>query len=422
MEKKKIGKILRKNIWDFYCGDENKKSNCLCCGSDITYENFHCGHVVSEKDGGDITIENLRPICQNCNLSMQTNNMLVFMKNNKLDVSNNFYGFNNLKKTKKKIRVMEIIDADDEDVSTITEQLMSNQTNKIKEKSINQTKSEPISKLKKVANINEIDIKPNNVQKKVVTKYIKLIQNLPKRELKLICDIFDIKYLSRSTLKELQNLTDKINYKIYLEKVLKLCQHQILIKIVEHVNKTIIKKMNIDEDDDELIKNIIKQIINNEIQCYISNFGIYDKIKNTFEDKIEININEIENETEFNEIKNNEIDDINDVEYINDCDTVFIEEHEDIIKSLTKLELKMICDVYNIDYKVKDTLANLIQLIKDVKYEEYLRCMLSMCSKIILTKICDTNKISISGTKIKIINDIIERIIKGEITCFITHT
>lgn len=35
--------------------------------------NFHVGHNIPESKGGDMVLENLRPICQGCNLSMGNN-------------------------------------------------------------------------------------------------------------------------------------------------------------------------------------------------------------------------------------------------------------------------------------------------------------------------------------------------------------
>ena len=48
---------------------------------EISQMNFICGHVVSEFNGGKITIENLRPICVSCNLSMGTMDMNKFKMN-----------------------------------------------------------------------------------------------------------------------------------------------------------------------------------------------------------------------------------------------------------------------------------------------------------------------------------------------------
>ena len=43
---------------------------------------YECGHVESEATGGDMSIENLRPICSSCNKSMGIKNMREYIKNN----------------------------------------------------------------------------------------------------------------------------------------------------------------------------------------------------------------------------------------------------------------------------------------------------------------------------------------------------
>jgi hypothetical protein len=86
-KRKSIPQKLRFAVWNKYF---NKKTegNCLCCKyMVISIENFDCGHVVSHKDGGSIHIDNLRPICRACNLSMGTTNMDDFIVE---------YGFNNI--------------------------------------------------------------------------------------------------------------------------------------------------------------------------------------------------------------------------------------------------------------------------------------------------------------------------------------
>ena len=50
------------------------------CGANIHMQNFSCGHVISESKGGDICIDNLRPVCVKCNSSMGTMNMDEFVK------------------------------------------------------------------------------------------------------------------------------------------------------------------------------------------------------------------------------------------------------------------------------------------------------------------------------------------------------
>lgn len=53
--------------------------NCTCCRNRITYENFHCGFVVSKKNGGEVKVDNLRPVCTQCYKLMKNQNMADFM-------------------------------------------------------------------------------------------------------------------------------------------------------------------------------------------------------------------------------------------------------------------------------------------------------------------------------------------------------
>jgi hypothetical protein len=78
-KKKSIPKILKDLTWQRWIGDDIAKAKCLCCGvNEIKMNSFHCGHVVAEADGGPTTVDNLRPVCATCNLSMRTQNMEKF--------------------------------------------------------------------------------------------------------------------------------------------------------------------------------------------------------------------------------------------------------------------------------------------------------------------------------------------------------
>ena len=57
---------------------------CYCCRITEIKQltNYHCGHVKSEKNGGSIDIENLRPICSSCNLSMGMKHMRQYIFEN----------------------------------------------------------------------------------------------------------------------------------------------------------------------------------------------------------------------------------------------------------------------------------------------------------------------------------------------------
>ena len=72
---------LRAAVWNTYIGEERGKCKCPVCNThDITPFTFHCGHVVAEANGGLTNLENLRPICAQCNTSSKTRDMREFKK------------------------------------------------------------------------------------------------------------------------------------------------------------------------------------------------------------------------------------------------------------------------------------------------------------------------------------------------------
>lgn len=79
MVKRNIPKVLRNDVWLKYIG-KKFEGNCKCCNKLIDVFNYHCGHVIAEANGGELTIQNLRPICSPCNLSMGTRNMNEFRR------------------------------------------------------------------------------------------------------------------------------------------------------------------------------------------------------------------------------------------------------------------------------------------------------------------------------------------------------
>ena len=70
--KAKIPSALREQVWLLYCGDRLFKHKCFVswCENVITPFKFEVGHNVPESKGGATQIDNLRPICSNCNRSM----------------------------------------------------------------------------------------------------------------------------------------------------------------------------------------------------------------------------------------------------------------------------------------------------------------------------------------------------------------
>ena len=81
-------------MWRYYVGNKFY-SRCYCCNKEpISVKNFDCGHVISEKNGGNVCTENMRPICRSCNTSMGTVHMEEYMKNYGYIKNNNWNGYN----------------------------------------------------------------------------------------------------------------------------------------------------------------------------------------------------------------------------------------------------------------------------------------------------------------------------------------
>ena len=59
---------------------------CFCCRKNKikALDGYECGHVIAESKGGETTLENLRPICHECNRNgnggMGTQNMRDYIE------------------------------------------------------------------------------------------------------------------------------------------------------------------------------------------------------------------------------------------------------------------------------------------------------------------------------------------------------
>jgi hypothetical protein len=64
-----IKKAIRDKVWrrDF---SDTLTGKCYCCEDDVKIENYECGHVISEYNGGKTEVSNLRVVCGGCNKSM----------------------------------------------------------------------------------------------------------------------------------------------------------------------------------------------------------------------------------------------------------------------------------------------------------------------------------------------------------------
>ena len=75
VSKEKISTNLKDKVWNTYFENQNKKQCPINnCNKYITKHSFSTGHIVSELNKGNTDINNLYPICSNCNSSMGTKN------------------------------------------------------------------------------------------------------------------------------------------------------------------------------------------------------------------------------------------------------------------------------------------------------------------------------------------------------------
>lgn len=80
-KKKSISLVVKRRVWAKHVGEDVGKTKCFCCKlTDITMLSFHCGHIIAESKGGTLEIDNLLPICQSCNSSMNNINLHDYVK------------------------------------------------------------------------------------------------------------------------------------------------------------------------------------------------------------------------------------------------------------------------------------------------------------------------------------------------------
>lgn len=70
-KKEQIPKRIREMVWTTYNGTVfEDKCYVDWCDNNINVFNFQVGHDIPESKGGTLDINNLKPICGSCNLSM----------------------------------------------------------------------------------------------------------------------------------------------------------------------------------------------------------------------------------------------------------------------------------------------------------------------------------------------------------------
>lgn len=93
-----ISTALRLKVWRNF-NQSSLDGKCFSCTSVIHFERWHCGHIKSHFDGGETTVENLRPICVQCNLKMGTMNLYEYM------FLNNLPGCSSLNRANKHVKI-----------------------------------------------------------------------------------------------------------------------------------------------------------------------------------------------------------------------------------------------------------------------------------------------------------------------------
>ena len=84
-----VPKRIRELVWLEYIG-RNFEGKCFSCNEKIDVFSWHAGHIIPNCDEGKATVENLRPICVSCNLSMGKKKMDIFINENDLKGKKNF--------------------------------------------------------------------------------------------------------------------------------------------------------------------------------------------------------------------------------------------------------------------------------------------------------------------------------------------
>lgn len=68
---------IRLAVW-FKINGDNHVGKCFVCSRVIYRDAFHAAHIVADAHGGEISVANLMPTCQACNLKSGTMNLLTY--------------------------------------------------------------------------------------------------------------------------------------------------------------------------------------------------------------------------------------------------------------------------------------------------------------------------------------------------------
>lgn len=75
VKRKNLSVHVRRDCWNMFIGKKYEAKCYAGCGRNITVFNYECGHIKAVAKRGCDDLENLRPICGDCNKRMGTKNM-----------------------------------------------------------------------------------------------------------------------------------------------------------------------------------------------------------------------------------------------------------------------------------------------------------------------------------------------------------
>lgn len=75
----KIPRVLRNAVWQKR-NSTNMVGVCFVCENELCYENMECGHIIPHIYNGNVSLENLEPICKVCNRDMGAMNLHEYKK------------------------------------------------------------------------------------------------------------------------------------------------------------------------------------------------------------------------------------------------------------------------------------------------------------------------------------------------------
>jgi len=79
---------MRLAVWEKWVG-QRTRAKCFCCWKACitqlsNYKTFHAGHIISDHNGGETSVDNMLPICRDCNMNMGAENWDDYVERNGL--------------------------------------------------------------------------------------------------------------------------------------------------------------------------------------------------------------------------------------------------------------------------------------------------------------------------------------------------